>query len=73
MKTENFAVREVKNAANYARENTTNKSIVIVYPQWAILGFTYHFAPNLFKHTKDYYPTLNKNGILPIWGYDAMQ
>ncbi|MBN2820864.1 MAG: glycosyltransferase family 39 protein [Bacteroidales bacterium] len=70
METQNFAVREIKKSTEYIHEKFTTESLIVIFPQWANLGFVYYFNPELFSHTDNYYSILRENGILSSWGLE---
>jgi len=62
-----FNYREVKNAVNKVKSETTHNSIVLIYPHWADLGFMYYFNSGIFKDFNTYNSSLIKNKIFPVW------
>ena len=70
METNNFAIREIKKSTDYTRTKFNSETLVLIFPQWANLGFTYYYNPELFNHIDNYYPLLRENKILPAWGLE---
>jgi hypothetical protein len=70
METNNFAIREIKKSTDYVQSKYSSESLVVIYPQWANLGFVYYFNPGLFSQTDNYYSVLRENRILSSWGLE---
>lgn len=62
-----FYYREVKNAVNKVKSETTSNSIVIIYPHWADQGFIYYYDQNIFKDFRNYDSLLLKNRLFNVW------
>ncbi len=73
MYTGDFAVRKIKDSANYLKTKVDENSMVLIHPQWANLGFMYYYAPEIFKDAGNYYQLLNQNKIYPAWSITDAQ
>jgi mannosyltransferase len=64
----NFVIKKVKEATDYTQTKVTENSLILIFPQWANLGFVYYFRPDLFTKVENYYSILQENKIIPAWG-----
>lgn len=65
--SKDFYYREVKNAVNNVKSNTNSKSIVLIYPYWADLGFIYYYNRDIYQDIQGYDSLLLKNNIIHVW------
>ncbi len=70
MYTGNFALRKIKETAEYANSKMNNNTFTMIYPHWADLGFIYYYNPEVFKSINNYEEALRENNIYRTWGID---
>jgi len=65
-----FYYREVKNSVDFVRVRTNSNSIVLVYPPWADLGFTYYYNSEAFKNYVQFDTLLHTCKVYPVMDID---
>lgn len=65
-----FGHREVKNSVEFVKKYDTerNKRVIIIYPVWADLPFTYYYNKEIFNECDNFYTVCPKNDIYRVWG-----
>lgn len=64
----NFAYREVSKSVNFAKSAENENSIVILYPFWSDLQFTYYYNREIFTDYKNFNDLMKKNELYHVWG-----
>lgn len=67
---DDFSYREVKNAASFVKENQRAEDVIILYPHWDEMGFTYYFNRSIFADTDNFSTRMAQNQIFPVWGLE---
>ena len=67
--SKDFYYREVQNMVRNVKGKMNNKSIVLIYPYCADLGFMYYFNNNIFEDFDNYDSLLYKNNIFHVWNF----
>ena len=58
--------RRMKDLVTLVKELKTTNSAVFIAPDYADLGFTYHYNPEYFKNYKNYKKLLKSENIFPV-------
>jgi hypothetical protein len=69
--SKDFYYREVKNLANKAKSETTDNSVILIYPYWSDLGFMYYFERAIFQNYKKYDSLLLSRNIHHVWNIEG--
>lgn len=69
--SKDFYYREVKNLANKAKSETTDNSVILIYPYWSDLGFMYYFERDIFENYKKYDSLLLSRNIHHVWNIEG--
>lgn len=59
--------REIKSAVEEVKTLESEENLVILYPEWSKLSFTYHYDLEIFKEQNDLVKKLNETNIFPLW------
>ncbi|MHC1774745.1 MAG: glycosyltransferase family 39 protein [Lentimicrobium sp.] len=67
---DDFGHREVKNSVDFVKKYDTerDKRVIIIYPVWADLPFSYYYDKTIFNDCDNFYTTCVKNDIYRVWG-----
>lgn len=65
---EYFSHREINKSVEWVKNHENDSSIVILFPYWSDLAFTYHYNRKIFNEPVHYYDTLMVKKIFPVWG-----
>jgi hypothetical protein len=67
---DNFSYREIRNAVEFVKKYDTerDKRVIIIYPVWADLPFTYHYDKKIFNECDNFYTVCPQNDIYRVWG-----
>lgn len=71
--SKDFYYREVKNLVNKAKSETTDDSVILIYPYWADLGFMYYYDRDIFMAYDKYDSQLASKNIYHVWGLEEAQ
>jgi hypothetical protein len=63
-----FAYREVSKSVNFAKSAENENSIVILYPYWSDLQFTYYYNREIFTDHQNFNDLMKKNELFNVWG-----
>ncbi|MCK9400800.1 MAG: hypothetical protein M0Q51_12510 [Bacteroidales bacterium] len=63
----NFAYREVSKSVNFVKNAENENSIIILYPFWSDLQFTYYYNREIFTDHQNFKELMKKNGIYNVW------
>jgi uncharacterized membrane protein len=73
MLPDDFSYREVKNATSFVKENQRAEDVIILYPHWDEMGFTYYFNRSIFADTDNFSTRMAQNQIFPVWGLEMVR
>ena len=65
-----FYYREIKNVVKKVKDNSTKNNLILLYPQWALLGFMYYFDRKIFENVQKYDSLLATKNVYPVWNLD---
>jgi uncharacterized membrane protein len=63
-----FAYREVSKSVDFVKSAKNENSIVILYPFWSDLQFTYYYNREIFTDHQNFYELMKKNDLFNVWG-----
>lgn len=67
-----FYYREIKNVVNKVKTHSTKNNLILIYPQWAHLGFMYYYDRKIFENYVKYDSLLTTKNVYPVWSiYEA--
>jgi len=70
-----FGYREVENSVDFVKkyEKARDERIIIIYPVWADLPFTYYYDRDLFNKPDNFYRECSNNRIFRVWGLSEVK
>lgn len=67
---DDFSYREVSNATSFVKQNQQTSDVVILYPYYDELGFSYYYDRSIFEDTQNFQLKLNQKQVFPVWGLE---
>lgn len=67
---DDFSYREVSNSTLFVKQNQQTSDVVILYPYYDELGFSYYYDRSIFEDTKNFQLKLNQKQVFPVWGLE---
>lgn len=66
---DDFGRREVKDSVEFVKKYDTERDnrVIIIYPVWADLPFSYYYDKAIFNDCDHFYSTCQKNHIYRVW------
>jgi len=64
-----FAYREVSKSVDFVKSVKNDNSIVILYPFWSDLQFTYYYKREIFIDHQNFYKLMKENELYNVWGF----
>jgi mannosyltransferase len=68
-----FYYREINNVVTKVKDNSTKNNFILLYPQWAHLGFMYYFDRNTFQNYEKYDSLITLKNVYPVWNLDEVK
>jgi hypothetical protein len=62
-----FVYREVSKSVDFVKSAKNENSIVILYPFWSDLQFTYYYNRKIFTDHQNFYQLMKKNDLFNVW------
>lgn len=62
-----YIKRDIKSAVEEVERLTDENSIVVIYPEWAKLNFSYHYSLEAFKNVSNLDYELHSQHVFPVW------